>query len=320
MPRNIEIKARISSVDALVAKVRSIADQGPWEVRQVDTYFACAGGRLKLRTGSEDPGELIYYRRDNQAAPKESFYQRFPTSDPKSLRELLIQALGEVGHVEKVRTVFLRGRTRIHLDRVGGLGDFLELEEVPQATDSVEMDTRSAAQEHRAHLLDMTDLTQCLDEQLPQRLRIRGREALVEGLLGRGLIVAAVIDELAGIFRAGTQFQPAAGACEIGVDLAHFPRSLVRNRPHLRHEGVDAADAGFDLDVSRHAPPNESPQSPPALFRPKYSGATLRSRSYAAGTGASASHAAPARARRVQRSALRNVRKCAFAAAHKNCP
>ena len=130
MPRNIEIKARISSVDALVAKVRSIADQGPWEVRQVDTYFACAGGRLKLRTGSEDPGELIYYRRYNQAAPKESFYQRFPTSDPKSLRELLIQALGEVGRVEKVRTVFLRGRTRIHLDRVGGLGDFLELEVV----------------------------------------------------------------------------------------------------------------------------------------------------------------------------------------------
>lgn len=130
MPRNIEIKARISSVDALVAKVRSIADQGPWEVRQVDTYFACAGGRLKLRTGSEDPGELIYYRRDNQAAPKESFYQRFPTSDPKSLRELLIQALGQVGRVEKLRTVFLRGRTRIHLDRVAGLGDFLELEVV----------------------------------------------------------------------------------------------------------------------------------------------------------------------------------------------
>src|SRR5580765_1737595 len=144
------------------------------------------------------------------------------------------------------------------------------------------MDTRSAAQEHRAQLLDTTDLTQCLDEQLPQGLRIRGREALVEGLLGRGLIVAAVIDELAGIFRAGTQFQPAAGACEIGVDLAHFPRSLVRNGPHLRHEGVDAADAGFDLDVSRHAPPNESPQSPPAYSgrsiaeRPCDQGVTLR--------------------------------------------
>jgi len=130
MPRNIEIKARISSVDAVMAKVRSIADQGPWELRQDDTYFACAGGRLKLRTGLKNGGELIYYRRDNQAAPKQSFYQRFPTSDPKSLRELLIEALGEVGRVEKIRTLFLRGRTRIHLDRVGGLGDFLELEVV----------------------------------------------------------------------------------------------------------------------------------------------------------------------------------------------
>jgi predicted adenylyl cyclase CyaB len=130
MPRNIEIKARIGSVEGLIATVRSIADQGPWEVQQDDTYFACAGGRLKLRTGSENAGELIYYRRDNQAAPKESFYQRLPTSDPKSLRELLIQALGQVGRVEKTRTVFLRGRTRIHLDRVAHLGDFLELEVV----------------------------------------------------------------------------------------------------------------------------------------------------------------------------------------------
>jgi predicted adenylyl cyclase CyaB len=85
---------------------------------------------LKLRTGSENSGELIFYRRDNQSAPKESFYQRFPTSDPQSLRELLVQALGHIGRVEKVRTLFLCGRTRIHLDRVGGLGDFLELEVV----------------------------------------------------------------------------------------------------------------------------------------------------------------------------------------------
>ncbi len=132
MPRNIEIKARITSVDELMAKVRPIADQGPWELRQDDTYFACAAGRLKLRTGP-DGGELIYYRRDNQAAPKESFYQRVPTPDPTALRELLVQALGQVGRVRKVRTLFLHGRTRIHLDRVAGLGDFLELEVVLEA-------------------------------------------------------------------------------------------------------------------------------------------------------------------------------------------
>jgi predicted adenylyl cyclase CyaB len=130
MPRNIEIKARITSVDAFMPQVKSMADQGPWELRQDDTYFACAEGRLKLRTGSDRTGELIYYRRNNQTGPKESFYQRLPTSDPGSMRELLTQALGQVGRVEKQRIVFLRGRTRIHLDRVAGLGDFLELEVV----------------------------------------------------------------------------------------------------------------------------------------------------------------------------------------------
>ncbi|MBV9911598.1 MAG: class IV adenylate cyclase [Sinobacteraceae bacterium] len=130
MPRNVEIKARITAVDALVVKVRSLADQGPWELWQQDTYFACTAGRLKLRTGPAGAGELIYYRRENQASPKESVYQRVPTADPVALRDLLIQALGQVGRVEKVRTLFLRGRTRIHIDRVRGLGDFLELEVV----------------------------------------------------------------------------------------------------------------------------------------------------------------------------------------------
>jgi adenylate cyclase len=137
MPRNIEIKARIGSVEALLPQVRLIADQGPWEIRQDDTYFACRGGRLKLRTGPENAGELIYYRRDNQGAPKESFYLRSPSSDPASLRELLTQALGQIGRIEKLRTLFLCGRTRIHLDKVTGLGDFLELEVVLAEHESI---------------------------------------------------------------------------------------------------------------------------------------------------------------------------------------
>ena len=130
MPRNIEIKARISSVEALVPKVRLIADQGPWEIRQDDTYFVCASGRLKLRSGADNAGELIYYRRDNRRSPRESFYLRSPTTAPEALRSLLTEALGQVGRVEKLRTLFLRGRTRIHLDKVTGLGHFLELEVV----------------------------------------------------------------------------------------------------------------------------------------------------------------------------------------------
>ncbi|TLZ57615.1 MAG: adenylate cyclase [Gammaproteobacteria bacterium] len=127
MPRNIEIKAGISSVAALLPKVRLIADQGPWDIRQDDTYFACARGRLKLRTGSETTGELIYYRRDNQRSPKQSFYLRSPTSIPETLRDLLTQALGQVGRVQKLRTLFLRGRTRIHDSSQLIEGSYLDL-------------------------------------------------------------------------------------------------------------------------------------------------------------------------------------------------
>ena len=75
-------------------------------------------------------GELIFYRRANQSGPKESFYLRSFTSTPDVLRESLSLAYGQAGRVVKHRTLFLVGRTRVHLDRVEGLGDFLELEVV----------------------------------------------------------------------------------------------------------------------------------------------------------------------------------------------
>jgi len=130
MPRNVEIKARIESVDLLIPKVAAIADQGPTEISQNDTFFACPNGRLKLRTFSEHKGELIFYQRPDAPGPKESSYLIAPTSSPGELREVLWRAYGIVGRVRKQRTLFVAGRTRIHLDRVEELGDFLELEVV----------------------------------------------------------------------------------------------------------------------------------------------------------------------------------------------
>lgn len=144
MPRNIEIKARITSVEALVPKAAAIADHGPIEIVQDDAFFACESGRLKLRAFSKERGELIFYRRANQKGPKESFYLRSPTSAPEVLRESLSLAYGQVGRVQKHRTLFLVGRTRIHLDRVAGLGHFLELEVVLEDHESSEIGVREA--------------------------------------------------------------------------------------------------------------------------------------------------------------------------------
>ena len=144
MARNIEIKARIESIEALAPKVAALANEAPIELVQDDTFFRCNSGRLKLRSFSSESGELIFYRRENQPGPKESFYLRSPTSAPETLRESLSLACGEVGRVRKRRTLFLVGRTRVHLDRVERLGDFLELEVMLAENEPAENGMREA--------------------------------------------------------------------------------------------------------------------------------------------------------------------------------
>jgi len=128
MARNVEIKAWIESVEALAPVAAALADQGPTEIAQDDTFFTCPHGRLKLRAFSATSGQLIFYQRPDQAGPKESFFLISPTASPDTLREALTLAYGQAGRVRKQRTLYLAGRTRIHLDRVENLGDFLELE------------------------------------------------------------------------------------------------------------------------------------------------------------------------------------------------
>ena len=144
MARNIEIKAHIPSVAAVLERAAALADQGPTEIRQDDTFFECRSGRLKLRTFANGEGELIFYRRTDERGPKESCYVRTPTAAPDSLRETLALAFGVVGRVRKNRTLFIAGRTRIHLDIVENLGHFLELEVVLREDESTDVGVREA--------------------------------------------------------------------------------------------------------------------------------------------------------------------------------
>lgn len=130
MARNVEIKARVPDLDAVARRVAPIATDGPIAIAQDDTFFACPAGRLKLRARSAVDAELIFYRRADASGPKESFYLRAPTPDPDAARALLTAAYGAAGRVVKDRTLYLVGRTRVHLDVVRGLGTFVELEVV----------------------------------------------------------------------------------------------------------------------------------------------------------------------------------------------
>ncbi|HKC84279.1 MAG TPA: class IV adenylate cyclase [bacterium] len=138
MGRNVEIKTRVADIAALERTVTAIGAGHGSIVIQEDTFFSCSSGRLKLRRFSAADGELIFYERSDIPGPKASEYLRTPTQDPDGLRVILSRTLGVVGIVRKKRVLYLHGQTRIHLDSVEGLGDFLELEVVLDPEQSIE--------------------------------------------------------------------------------------------------------------------------------------------------------------------------------------
>lgn len=130
MPSNIEIKARARNFDEIKARAEQLSNQPVEVIPQVDIFFNTAEGRLKLRVSAEGNGQLIYYKRPDQEGPKRSDYHISQTTDPESLKQILALAYGIRGVVRKTRYLYLIGQTRVHLDDVEGLGQFMELEVV----------------------------------------------------------------------------------------------------------------------------------------------------------------------------------------------
>ncbi len=138
MPTNIEIKARARDFGDIRSRAEALSDTPVQVIPQEDTFFNVPQGRLKLRVRQSAPAQLIYYVRPDQEGPKRSDYQIFETPDADSLKSTLERALGIRGVVRKTRYLYLVGQTRVHLDDVQGLGQFMELEVVmrPDQTDA----------------------------------------------------------------------------------------------------------------------------------------------------------------------------------------
>lgn len=71
---------------------------------------------------------LVQYNRSDVAGPKLSQFDVLVTNEPEKLDRMLRTSLGVLGEVKKDRLLFVYEQTRIHLDKVDGLGTFMEFE------------------------------------------------------------------------------------------------------------------------------------------------------------------------------------------------
>lgn len=134
LPRNVEIKARVESLGAVRERALAAGARAAGVLRQVDRYFTLDGARReKLRTIDDERFEWIRYERPEEGGIRESDYtvERLARGDAELERLLAAPPLRIVA---KRRELLLLGNVRIHLDRVDGLGDFLELEAVVDET------------------------------------------------------------------------------------------------------------------------------------------------------------------------------------------
>ncbi|KAL7079169.1 hypothetical protein ACQ4LE_001257 [Meloidogyne hapla] len=137
MPKNIEIKAKIPSKQKIENYHKLLTQScGQAEIiHQHDTFFNSKKGRLKLREffGDErkkkEP-ELIFYERNDENGPKMSDFIQIRLGDKsEGIKDILSLAYGVKGCVIKKRTLYIyQTQTRVHIDEVENLGDFIEIE------------------------------------------------------------------------------------------------------------------------------------------------------------------------------------------------
>jgi predicted adenylyl cyclase CyaB len=128
MPKNLELKARLSSLGNALRIARKINARYEGILHQTDRYYRCRHGRLKIRTEKSGRAEMIFYKRPNKKGSRISDYIVLPLNNPELLDKFFADSCGKKIKVEKRRILYLYKNSRIHLDRVRGLGMFIEFE------------------------------------------------------------------------------------------------------------------------------------------------------------------------------------------------
>jgi len=129
---NFEFKARLRDEEHIRAVLKKLRARYVGTDRQVDTYFRVPQGRLKVRQGRIE-NALIFYLRPDSPRARRARIEMMLLPRRNSLRAILTRTLGILAVVDKRREIYLVGNVKVHLDRVRGLGKFVEVEAVSRA-------------------------------------------------------------------------------------------------------------------------------------------------------------------------------------------
>ena len=132
--KNLELKAELQDPNLARLICKQLGASLIGKIRQTDTYYRVARGRLKKREsvaverglGSPEPIEYVFYERPDRVSPKVSEYQLYTE---EQVRERFgTQPLSEWLTVTKNRELYLYESVRLHIDDVIDLGWYFEYE------------------------------------------------------------------------------------------------------------------------------------------------------------------------------------------------
>lgn len=128
MPKNLELKIKIDSLDDLKKRLKENRIGLREILIQKDIYYSINEGLLKLRI-ENSKSSLIYYMRNELSSKRWSDFEyvKFTSADAEKFFNNFLKK--EV-IVSKVRELYIYNNTKIHLDKVKGLGSFVELETI----------------------------------------------------------------------------------------------------------------------------------------------------------------------------------------------
>lgn len=125
--KNVEFKARVADLAVMEERLSGLELVLDGVYTQVDTYYNVPIGRVKLRE-YDTYSSLIYYNRADGVDAKGSDVIYYKHEKNAALGAILELQFGIKVKVSKVRKVLKYKNVSVHLDNVGGLGLFVEVE------------------------------------------------------------------------------------------------------------------------------------------------------------------------------------------------